>query len=88
MVVDGPALIVINGSILITVDAKNNITIDGHEKVKIRVPHGDLDLDAKNISINAKEELYIGTGKEVRIQSKKINLNPKKGKGGYNSRGT
>lgn len=81
MVVQGPALIEINGSICITVDEYNNITIDGHNKVFIR--SSEIDMDADNISIRAKDKLYIGTENEVEIQTKKINLNPKKRTGGY-----
>ena len=44
---------------------------------------GDIDFDAKNISMRAKENVYIGSGKHLVQQAPRIDLNPESGKSGY-----
>lgn len=56
------------------------ITRDGHVIISNAK---EIIFDAENISLLAKEELYIGTGQEIRMQSKKIHLNQDGEVGGY-----
>lgn len=56
------------------------ITRDGHVIISSAK---EIIFDAENISLLAKEELYIGTGEEVRVQSKKVHLNKDGEVGGY-----
>lgn len=79
--VNGPRIINIYGKIKISVVSENDITIEGLEAVKIKTD--ELDLDARNISIQAEENLYIGAGKHLVQQAPRIDLNPEHDNSGY-----
>lgn len=70
-----PAMIDVHGKIFIAVDSDGQITISGSESVKIEAPE-NIDLDAKNINIQAEEHVYIGSGQNITQQAPRIDLNP------------
>jgi hypothetical protein len=75
----------VKGGVFIHIDANRNVRVDGFDKLQLTSPK-EIDLDATNISIRAKENLYIGTDNHIELQSKRIDLNPEDGKGGYKRR--
>jgi hypothetical protein len=42
-----------------------------------------LNLEAENINLNAKENVYIGSGKNITQQAPRIDLNPELDSSGY-----
>lgn len=80
--VGSPAIVEVDGGVTIHIDAKNNVTIKGHNKMKF-VCDGDLELDAKNIKMQAQENVYIGSGKHLVQQAPRIDLNPEHDNSGY-----
>ena len=73
--VDSPAVIEIDNGISIHIDANRNVFIDGHNKLIMRSVE-NIEMDAKNIHLNAKENVYIGSGKNITQQAPRIDLNP------------
>lgn len=80
--VSAPSIVEVEGGVTIHIDAKNNVTIKGHNKIKFMCD-GDLEFDAKNINMQAQENVYIGSGKHLVQQAPRIDLNPEKHKSGY-----
>ena len=80
--VDSPTVISVDNGIIIKIDADRTLTIEGQKSIKMKCS-GDIDFDAKNISMRAKENVYIGSGKHLMQQAPRIDLNPESGKSGY-----
>ncbi len=80
--VGSPAIVEVDGGVTIHIDAKNNVTIKGHEKIRMKCD-GDFEVDAKNINMQAQENVYIGSGKHLVQQAPRIDLNPKINQSGY-----
>jgi hypothetical protein len=80
--VDSPCTIEIMGGVHITIDADMGVTVKGHSKLSLETT-GDIDISGKNVSIQAENNLYIGSGEHLVQQSKRIDLNPEKHKSGY-----
>ena len=70
----------VDGGVTIFVDDHKNVFIDGHDKIYINT-QDDLNLNAKNVNITAKEDVYIGSGKNITQQAPRIDLNPNQYKG-------
>ena len=43
----------------------------------------NIEMDAKNITLNAKEKVYIGSGEGITQQAPRIDLNPEQDASGY-----
>ena len=80
--VDSPAVINTDNGVTIKIDADRTLTIEGQKSIKMKCS-GDIDFDAKNISMRAKENVYIGSGKYLVQQAPRIDLNPESGRSGY-----
>lgn len=72
----------IDGGVTIFIDANRNVFIDGHNKLFMKSSE-EISLDAKNINLNAKENLYIGAGVNITQQTTRLDLNPNGGISGY-----
>jgi len=77
-----PAIIEVDGGVTIRIDAQSNVTIEGQRSIKFKTD-SDIEFDAKNISMQAQENVYIGSGKHLVQQSPRIDLNPEFKKSGY-----
>ena len=71
-----PSIIEVDGGVTIFVDYDGNVTIEGHKSMKFKC-EDDIEFDAKNINLRAKENVYIGSDKHIVQQSPRIDLNPK-----------
>jgi hypothetical protein len=80
--VNGPAVIEVKGGVFIHIDANRNVRVDGFDKLQLTSPK-EIDLDATNISIRAKENLYIGTDNHIELQTNRIDFCPEGDAGGY-----
>lgn len=72
----------IDGGVTIFVDSNKNVHIDGHNKLIMRSAE-EIDLNAKNINLNAQENVYIGSGNGIVQQAPRIDLNPNGSEDGY-----
>jgi hypothetical protein len=61
--------------VTITVDDNKNVRISGHNKLFFDSA-GDVEINAKNINMNAEEVIRIESGKHLVQKSKRIDLNP------------
>jgi hypothetical protein len=77
-----PAIVEVEGGVTIRIDAQNNVTIEGQRSIRFKTD-SDIEFDAKNISMQAQENVYIGSGKHLVQQAPRIDLNPKRNKSGY-----
>lgn len=77
-----PSVIEIDNGVTIHIDYEGNVSIEGQKKLKLKC-NSDLELDAKNINIQAQELVYVGAGKGTVMQSPLLHLNPVKGESGY-----
>jgi len=77
-----PTIIEVDGGVTIRIDAQNNVTIEGQRSIRFKTD-SDIEFDAKNISMQAQENVYIGSGKGIVEQAPRIDLNPESGKSGY-----
>lgn len=82
MYVTGPATINVVGGVKIHINDHNEIVIEGTSDMKFKT-EGDIEFDAKNINLNAQENVYIGSGKHLVQQSPRIDLNPEYDASGY-----
>lgn len=82
VVVDGPAIIEVKGGTFVHIDAKRNVFIDGFESLRFKTS-GNLDFDAENVNIRAKENIYIGSDNHFEVQTNRIDFCPEGDAGGY-----
>ena len=61
--------------VTITVDDNKNVRISGHNKLFFDSA-GDVEINAKNINMNAEEVIRIESGKHLVQKSERIDLNP------------
>jgi len=61
--------------VTITVDDNKNVRISGHNKLFFDSA-GDVEINAKNINMNAEEVIRIESGKHLVQKSAMIDLNP------------
>ena len=80
--VTSPSIIEVDGGVTIYVDYGRNVTIEGHKSVKFKCEE-DIEFDAKNINLQARENVYIGSGNQIVEQAPTIHLNPEHDKSGY-----
>ena len=80
--VTSPSIIEVDGGVTIYVDYGGNVTIEGHKSMKFKCEE-DIEFDAKNINLHAKENVYIGSDVNIVQQSPRIDLNPKINTKGY-----
>lgn len=81
-VTDFPAIIHVDGEMIITIDPEKRVSIHGAKGFMLSTDN-DIDLRAKNIDMRATDSVYIGSDKDVTVQSKLIDLNPKQDEGGF-----
>lgn len=77
-----PSIIEVDNGVTVHIDYDGNVSIEGHKKLTLKCDD-DLELDAKNINIQAKEVVYVGSGKGTVMQSPILHLNPKHSASGY-----
>jgi len=77
-----PYTLEVEGGVTINIDENNNVTIRGHNKLRVECKD-DLDFDAKNIRMNAQEDIWIGSGNNSVIQSPRVDINPEHDSSGY-----
>jgi hypothetical protein len=80
--VTSPSIIEVDGGVTIFVDYGGNVTIEGHKSMKFKCEE-DIEFDAKNINLQARENVYIGSGKQIVEQAPTIHLNPEHDNSGY-----
>lgn len=61
--------------VTITVDENKNVRISGHNKLFFDSA-GDVEINAKNINMNAEEVIRFESGKHLIQKSARIDLNP------------
>lgn len=77
-----PTTVNVVGGVKIHVNEYNEVVIEGNSSLKFKT-EGDIEFDAKNISLNAQENVYIGSGKHLVQQAPRIDLNPEYDASGY-----
>ena len=82
MYIDAPAIVHTDNGVTIRIEADKSVTIEGHTGINMKC-NGNIDLDAKNISLQAQENVYIGSGKTLIQQAPTIHLNPEHDNSGY-----
>lgn len=80
--VTGPTTVSVVGGVKIHVNEYNEVTIEGNSSLKFKTDD-DIEFDAKNINLNAQENVYIGSGKHLVQQAPRIDLNPEYDASGY-----
>lgn len=84
------SMVNVEGGVRIFVDTNNNVTIYGQNSLSIH-SEGDLDIDAKNVNIHAREsmvmsvdgDVYLGSSSHIIQQAPRIDLNPNIESSGY-----
>ena len=84
-ITDFPAIIHVGGEMTITIDAEKRVSIHGASGFMLSTD-SDIDFRAKNIDMRATDSVYIGSDKDVTVQSKLIDLNPKQDEGGFSKK--
>lgn len=88
--VSRPSTIEVDGGVKIHIDNQNNVIIEGQNSLKFKCD-GDMDFDAENINLHAskdmimniKGEVYLGSNKHIIQQAPRIDLNPMEESTGY-----
>jgi hypothetical protein len=90
VIANRPCVIEVDGGVSIRIDVDNNVIVRGQSKLMLEV-NGDLELDAKNITMHASEsfnldvdgDIHIGSSTHLVQQAPRIDLNPKVLSTGY-----
>lgn len=75
-IVDVPAVVETPTGLKIHIDAFNNVTIVGQNQIKFKC-EGDMEFEADNIKMKAKDQFRIESDKNLLHKAKRIDLNPR-----------
>ena len=73
--VEGPAEIETSTGLKIQIDAFNNVTIVGQNQMRF-VCEGDMEFDADNIRMYAKDQFRLESGRNLIHKAARIDINP------------
>lgn len=74
-IVDVPTVVETPTGLKIHIDAFNNVTIVGQNQIKFKC-EGDMEFEANNIKMKAKDQFRIESDKNLLHKAKRIDLNP------------
>lgn len=74
-IVDVPVTVETPTGVKIHIDAFNNVTVVGQNQLKFKC-EGDIDFDADNINMNAKNRIVVKSGVHLIHHSERIDINP------------